>query len=130
MTPLENSKRSDSAKVNAQHYPRLSWRRVSNFHLEATFHQSRPRAEWAYRLMHSASYCQISSRADFRRLMKRLAINDLDAIDTWRRARNPHLFPDSLDLKESSLRSPMAAIDTDEVIRQKIIAGLIPARNP
>ena len=55
---------------------------------------------------------------------------DLDAIDTWRRARNPHLFPDSLDLKESSLRSPMAAIDTDEVIRQKIIAGLIPARNP
>jgi len=75
MTPLENSKRSDSAKVNAQHYPRLSWRRVSNFHLEATFHQSRPRAEWAYRLMHSASYCQISSRADFRRLMKRLAIS-------------------------------------------------------
>jgi len=55
---------------------------------------------------------------------------DLDAIDVWRRTRNPHLFPDSLDLSENPLRSPVTASDTSEVIRQKIIAGLTPARNP
>jgi hypothetical protein len=55
---------------------------------------------------------------------------DLDAIDVWRRTRNPHLFPDSLDLSENPLRSPVTASDASEVIRQKIIAGLTPARNP
>jgi hypothetical protein len=34
---------------------------------------------------------------------------DLDAIDVWRRTRNPHLFPDSLDLSENPLRSPVTA---------------------
>jgi hypothetical protein len=55
---------------------------------------------------------------------------DLDAIDTWRRTRNPHLFPDRLDLSENPPTSPVAAPDANEVIRQKIIAGLTPARNP
>ena len=55
---------------------------------------------------------------------------DLDAIDVWRRTRNPHLFPDSLDLSENPLRSPVIAPDANEVIRQKIIAGLTPARSP
>jgi hypothetical protein len=55
---------------------------------------------------------------------------DLDAIDTWRRTRNPHLFPDRLDLSEDPLRSPVTATDANEAIRQKIIAGLTPAKNP
>jgi len=55
---------------------------------------------------------------------------DLDAIDTWRRTRNPHLFPDRLDLSENPLMSPVTAPDTNEIIRQKIIAGLTPAKNP
>src|SRR5262249_38249286 len=55
---------------------------------------------------------------------------DLDAIDTWRRTRNPHLFPDRLDLSEKQLRSPMTAPDANEVIRQRIIAGLTPAKGP
>ena len=46
------------------------------------------------------------------------------------RTRNPHLFPDCLDLNERLLRSPVIATDADEIIRQKIIAGLTPARNP
>src|SRR6266576_2764690 len=45
---------------------------------------------------------------------------DLDAIDVWRRARNPHLFPDSLDLTGFPLRSPATTPDVTEVIRQKI----------
>jgi hypothetical protein len=55
---------------------------------------------------------------------------DLDAIDTWRRTRNPHLFPDRLDLSENPQRSPVTALDANEAIRQKIIAGLTPARKP
>src|SRR5262245_13867591 len=55
---------------------------------------------------------------------------DLDAIDTWRRTRNPHLFPECLYHSERPLRSAATATDVDEVIRQKIIAGLTPARNP
>jgi hypothetical protein len=55
---------------------------------------------------------------------------DLDAIDTWCRARNPHLFPDRLDLSENPVRSPVTAPDANEVIRQKIIAGLTPAKDP
>jgi len=55
---------------------------------------------------------------------------DLDAIDVWRRTRNPHLFPDCSDLSESPLKSPVTATNAEEVIRQKIIAGLTPARNP
>jgi hypothetical protein len=55
---------------------------------------------------------------------------DLDAIDTWRRTRNPHLFPDRLELSENPLRSPVTASDANEVIRQKIIAGLTPAKDP
>ena len=55
---------------------------------------------------------------------------DLDAIDVWRRTRNPHLFPDSLDLSEFPPRPPATTPDVSEVIRQKIIAGLTPARNP
>jgi hypothetical protein len=54
---------------------------------------------------------------------------DLDAIDVWRRTRNPHLFPDGLDLNGFPLRSPATTPDVNEVIRQKIIAGLTPARN-
>ncbi len=55
---------------------------------------------------------------------------DLDAIDTWRRTRNPHLLPDRLDLSENPLRSPVTAPDANEVMRQKIIAGLTPAKDP
>jgi hypothetical protein len=55
---------------------------------------------------------------------------DLDAIDAWRRTRNPHLFPDRLDLSENPVRSPVTALDANEAIRQKIIAGLTPARKP
>src|SRR5258707_4999401 len=55
---------------------------------------------------------------------------DLDAIDVWRRTRNPHLFPDSLDLSEFPLRPPATTADVSEVIRQKIIPGLHPASNP
>jgi hypothetical protein len=35
-----------------------------------------------------------------------------------------------LDLSENPLRSPVTVPDTDEIIRQKIIAGLTPAKNP
>jgi len=62
---------------------------------------------------------------------------DLDAIDAWRRNRNPHLFHDHLNLSEDSLnlnedsrRSPSTGADPNEVIRQKIIAGLTPAKDP
>src|SRR5215469_1312724 len=69
---------------------------------------------------------------------------DLDAIDAWRRNRNPHLFHDhlnvsedslrfsesSLNLSEDSRRSPLTGTDPNEVIRQKIIAGLTPAKDP
>jgi hypothetical protein len=55
---------------------------------------------------------------------------DLDAIDVWRRARNPHLFSDSSDLSGFPPRSPASIPDVNEVIRQKIITGLTPARNP
>jgi hypothetical protein len=55
---------------------------------------------------------------------------DLDAIDTWRCPRNPHLFPDCLDLSENPPTWPMTAHDANDVIRQKIIAGLTPSRNP
>src|SRR5260370_20408990 len=51
---------------------------------------------------------------------------DLDAIDVWRRTRNPHLFPDSLDLSENPLMSSVTAPDANEVIRQKIIAVSLP----
>ena len=55
---------------------------------------------------------------------------DLDAIDTWRRTRYPHLFPDRLDLGVNPLRPPVTAPDANEIIRQKIIAGLTPAKEP
>jgi hypothetical protein len=55
---------------------------------------------------------------------------DLDAIDTWRRTRHPHLFPDCVHLTENPLRSPATPPGADDDIRQKIIAGLAPARNP
>jgi hypothetical protein len=54
---------------------------------------------------------------------------DLDAIDTWRRTRNPHLFSDRLDLRENPPTGPVTAPDANEMIRQKIIAGLTPAKN-
>jgi|SRR5215813_9919202 len=54
---------------------------------------------------------------------------DLDAIDVWRRTRNPLLFPDCLDLSENLLRPPVTATDANEAIRQKIIAGLTPSKS-
>ena len=54
---------------------------------------------------------------------------DLDAIDTWRRTRNPHLFPGYLDPSQNPLRSPVTATDAIEAIRQKIIAGLTPFKS-
>jgi len=78
--------------------------------------------------MRSAMRCRNLSHVAFHR--QTTGNFDLDAIDVWRRTRNPHLFPDSLDLSENPLRSPVTASDTSEVIRQKIIAGLTPARNP
>src|SRR5258707_1068639 len=36
----------------------------------------------------------------------------------------------NFDLSENPLRSPVTAPDANEVIRQKIIAGLTPARSP
>jgi hypothetical protein len=55
---------------------------------------------------------------------------DLDAIDAWRRGRNPHLFPDRLDRIEHPPSSAVTASDANELIRQKIMAGLTPAKNP
>ena len=55
---------------------------------------------------------------------------DLDAIDVWRRTRNPHLFPDCLEVSGFPPRSAATIPDVSEVIRQRIIAGLTPARNP
>ena len=55
---------------------------------------------------------------------------DLDAIDAWRRTRNLHLFPDRLDRSENAPSSPVAASDANELICQKIMAGLTPAKNP
>jgi hypothetical protein len=43
---------------------------------------------------------------------------------------NFDLDADSLDLTGFPLRSPATIPDVNEVIRQKIIAGLTPARNP
>src|SRR5215467_534603 len=67
--------RSDSAKVNAQNYPRLSWLHVSNSHQEATYHRSPPRAEWGCRSMHSAKRCRNFYREDFHWLTKQRAIS-------------------------------------------------------
>ena len=52
---------------------------------------------------------------------------DLDAIDAWRHGRHPHLFPDCLNLSNEPPRPPLTVHDED--IRQKIIAGLTPAKN-
>src|SRR5262245_15779662 len=54
---------------------------------------------------------------------------DLDAIDVWRRTRNPHLFPGSLGLSTFPPRPPATTPDVSEVIRQKIIAGLSPSKS-
>ena len=55
---------------------------------------------------------------------------DLDAIDAWRRARNPHLFSDRLDRSENPPSSLVTASDANELIRQKIMAGLTRAKDP
>ena len=74
--------------------------------------------------MRSAKRC-----VAFHKLTKRLGNFDLDAIDAWRRTRNLHLFSDRLDRSENAPSSPVAASDANELIRQKIMAGLTPAKN-
>jgi hypothetical protein len=75
--------------------------------------------------MRSAKRCKA-----FHKPTKRLGDFDLDAIDAWRRSRNLHLFPGRLDCSKNAPSSPVTASGANELIRQKITAGLTPAENP